>query len=133
MARITWIFSIIFLAACAHSPEYLAKRTDLQLCSRYGSMKSNMFGKGEAPSLREEMERRNIFTPQEWELIDANKIEIGMSLCALKASWGESVRDNVTSTRYGSSVQHVYKCGVCSHPNAYVYTENGRVTAWQSR
>jgi hypothetical protein len=123
----------VSLSGCAHSPDRLAKWTDIQLCSRYGSMKTNMFGKGETPSIRAEMERRNLFSPDEWKDIDAKKIYVGMNTCALYASWGASYRENKTGGAYGNHVQHVYKCGACSYPNAYVYTTEGKVTSWQTR
>jgi hypothetical protein len=130
---ISIVIAFTLMQGCAHSPDRLAKWTDLQLCSRYGSMKTNMFGKGETPSIRAEMQRRNLFNEYEWTEIDANRIYVGMNTCALYASWGASYRENRTGGAYGNHVQHVYKCGVCSHPNAYVYTSEGKVTSWQTR
>lgn len=131
--RHAFVLLALIIAGCAHSPDRLGKWTDIQLCSRYGSMKTNMFGKGETPSIRAEMERRNLFSQEEWADIDANKIAVGMNTCALYASWGASYRENKTGGAYGNHVQHVYKCDVCSYPNAYVYTSGGKVTSWQTR
>lgn len=57
-------------------------------------------------------------------LVLKSEIRLGMSQCELYASWGEPTEENRSVGRWGVHVQHVYD-------DSYVYTENGRVTAWQ--
>lgn len=85
----------------------------------------------EAPALRDEavayvtseLRRRGIRLDA--ARVRAEKIRIGDSECHLFAAWGLPNNSNRTVTRSGVSTQHVYGRG------NYVYTDNGRITAWQ--
>lgn len=122
--------SLVALSGCAVSQERLAKMTDLQVCANYGEMRTNMFSTGgEVESYRQEIEWRGLLTPEEWRLVEKKKIQQGMSVCALKASWGYS-KDNRSVGSWGVHIQHIFKCDICSVPHAYVYSENGFVTGW---
>jgi hypothetical protein len=58
--------------------------------------------------------------------VQGREIWIGMSECELFASWGPPSKRNRTVGVGGTHVQNVYES-----QGTYVYTENGRVTAWQ--
>lgn len=73
-----------------------------------------------------ELRRRVALTDNEWALISARKIGVGMSELALLCSWG-SAPVNRTVTAAGIHKQYVYPDG------ALVYVENGRVTGFQDR
>jgi hypothetical protein len=87
---------------------------------------------GEVESYRQEMIRRELLTESEWALVREKEIQKGMSICALKASWGYS-SDREYVGAYGKTIQHAFTCKVCHVPHAYVYTEDGVVTGWSSR
>lgn len=59
------------------------------------------------------------------EAVKKEVIRIGMSECSLYASWGDPKDINSSVGRWGVHKQHVYG------GRQYVYTENGRITAWQ--
>lgn|GEM_PF-2326672 len=102
------------------SPEEQAGQSTKALAQAY-AYRGNW---DEAGTLRRELERRQAFTAEEWALIDQHQVQIGMSVDAMYASWGPPRKENVSVTRGGRHVQHVYA-------RAYVYSENGTVTSWQ--
>lgn len=46
------------------------------------------YGKHGLPAVRAEIEKRNLFSDEEWRAIDRRVVYIGMSEAALFASWG---------------------------------------------
>lgn len=78
----------------------------------------------------QEMQRRNLLTANELDLVKNKQIQRGMSLCAMYASWGVPYKENRSVGRWGTHIQHVY--GSHHSSRAYVYTENGIVTSWQN-
>lgn len=68
--------------------------------------------------------RRAGYTPNTIRMILRGEIAIGWTAAAVRESWGEPGRINRTITRAGTQEQWVYR-------NAYVYVDNGRVTAIQ--
>ena len=69
----------------------------------------------------EALHRKLVFNDS---LIRKEQVRIGMSECQLYAAWGLPSDQNRTVGSWGIHIQHIYG-------NAYVYTENGRVTSWQ--
>ena len=125
------ILLALMLASCAISPQRVSSLTDRTLCIRYNESRENSFLRKNEPVYRAEIERRNLIKQDEWALIEKKEARLGMSVCALRASWGPG-KENVTTTRYGQSIQHVYRLSWCHRCNVkYVYTENGVVTAIQ--
>jgi len=118
MKIIPILVATLMLLGCvsAMSPEQLARIDNLALCAAYDDSR--------APNVRAELIRRNLLTDEEWTLIDQHKVRRGMSICALYASWGYPMRSRKSVGSWGVHIQHIYV-------NAYVYTENGIVTAWQ--
>lgn len=78
-----------------------------------------------------EMERRSLLSQNEKDLVAKKQIQIGMSLCALYASWGKPDHENRSVGSWGTHIQHVYNAGLRYIRPTYVYTENGVVTSWQ--
>lgn len=70
-------------------------------------------------------------TTEEIELIKNEKIERGMSECALIASWGEPYDINETKGSWGVHKRYVYLRGIMWNETIYVYVENGVVVRWQ--
>lgn len=101
------------------------------LCKATGAMIRGTAWLNEAPNLREgalpalraELRRRSVSFND--ERVRQQSIRVGDSECHLYAAWGLPASSNRTATSSRLSVQHVYGTG------NYVYTENGRVTAWQ--
>lgn len=123
------ILAAATLAGCAMSPEYMASSSERDVCYRYGVFSRNHIFSGMTEQYQAEMERRNLLTQSEKDLVAKQQIQRGMSLCALYASWGIPDRENRSVGVWGTHVQHVYNAG--SRHSAYVYTENGVVTSWQ--
>ena len=73
---------------------------------------------------REELQRRHAIEGTEWSLILEGKIKLGMSELGLACAWGPAP-SNRTVTAAGIHRQYIYGDGTL------VYTDNGRVTAWQ--
>jgi hypothetical protein len=130
--RLAIILLTLILTGCAAiSPERTTKMTDKQLCNAYGDARDNWSIKKNLPNLKSEIMKRGLVKESEWQLIDDKQVRIGMSVCALRASWGPA-KENSTTSRYGSHIQHVYRLSWCHRCNVqYVYTENGVVTAIQ--
>lgn len=102
------------------SPSVARTKSTLQLCATYGSYKQYAH---KLPNIKNELIRRNEFSKREWELINTNRIAVGMSSEALTCSWGYP--NDINRASYGN--QAVYGTGI---KRSYVYTKNGRVTAW---
>ena len=77
------------------------------------------------------MENCSNLTAEEIELIKNEKIERGMSECALIASWGEPYDINETKGSWGVHKRYVYLRGIMWNETIYVYVENGVVVRWQ--
>ena len=122
--------AVLLLAGCAPSYAH-AKAADLaalaqaDLCAAYHD--------GHPPTVRAELERRGAIAAADWPDVEARTIRVGMSQCALLASWGipglwGNVNRSVTAA--GTETQWVYRdCDACEA--TYVYTERGVVTGWQ--
>lgn len=80
-------------------------------------------GNNYAPAVAE-LRIRSLFSNKDLSLILNKKISIGMAESALTCSWGEPSDTNRTVTASSVNVQYVYG-------QVYVYSENGKVTAWQ--
>jgi len=123
---------VIILSGCAAmmvNMNNLENEDSIHLCAAYGHMYTTQSQK---EKIMNELNRRNAITSQEWDLIHAKKIRVGMSRCALYASWGSPIKVNKSGGSWGSHIQHVYGMySQYSTPN-YVYTENGKVTSWQN-
>jgi hypothetical protein len=73
-----------------------------------------------------ELQRRKVFSANEFGLVRHHQIQIGMSERSLVCSWGLA-EVNDTVTQYTVHKQYVY------HGDTFVYVDNGRVTSYQSR
>lgn len=107
------------------SPSQLTTQSNGALANGYGIVRDS--------EVRAELERRKIFTSQEWPLIDAKSVAVGMSELALLASQGlPGIYGgvNTTVTASGASKQYVYRLTEYHKPT-YVYVDNGKVTAYQ--
>ena len=128
---------IIFLIGCAGSPMKLSGMTseELQLENSFSLCNAYNFNKKE--QFRTELERRNALSSQEWEMIDSNYIQIGMSeiaLWCLKGGIMEGINGSINTTTgsWGVHKQYVYRPLGMSGSAHYVYVENGKVTSWQN-
>src|SRR5262249_16891537 len=74
-------------------------------------------------SVRQELVRRKMFSPDEWRLIKTKKVKIGMSELALVCSWGMTER-NRSVLASGVHTQYVYD-------KSYVYVNGRQVTSFQ--
>jgi hypothetical protein len=71
-----------------------------------------------------EMKKRRLMVDE--KLVSKRQVRIGSNECTLLAALGEPVTVNRTVTRNAVSKQFVF-----GDDRIYVYTENGRVRAWQ--
>src|SRR5690606_33970565 len=72
-----------------------------------------------------EIKARKLLSERDWDAVDRKVVAIGISKCALYASWGAPTRKNRSGGAWGIHIQHVYGS------RQYVYTKNGIVTSWQ--
>jgi hypothetical protein len=96
------------LAGCQGSPAEIGMRSgaaleatpDREVVSAYGYSKS---GLGENSKLRDEIERRALFTPEQWERIKAGQIRVGDHERVVWSAWGapKSVHDLTTAAGRG--------------------------------
>ncbi len=106
--------------------------SDLQLCAAYGETNQIYARQTAREAYKRELERRALLRSDEWQAVDRRQIFVGMSQCGLYASWRYPTRQNRTVTARVERIQHVYGSVVDPYVRSrYVYTENGRVTAWQ--
>lgn len=63
--------------------------------------------------------------PFDDKYVKNGSIRIGMTTCMLYAAMGNPRTENRTTGSWGQHIQHVYG------DSDFVYSENGRVTAWQ--
>jgi len=108
--------------------EWLRSRSNSQLCESYHSP---MFTWVSPLHLREELERRNALTADEWSLVEQGKIAIDMSPLAVTCAWGKPDDVNRTVTAAGVHEQWVFCETRCSDAS-YVYFESGRVVSIQN-
>lgn len=97
------------------------------LCQRYGVGLRNG---GVDPLVSGELARRGIRLDYDQDKqIRERQIGVGAPLCQMYAAWGFPARENRTTTAAAVHIQHVYE--ITTRHRAYVYTENGVITAWQ--
>lgn len=89
-----------------------ATASDINLCTVYG------YGWDRAEEAKEELIHRNLFTTEEWKNIEQGRIEPGMSLCAVYASYTNSCAKYVeTKDAKGDKVlELIYDCKLSSVP-----------------
>ncbi len=140
---ILFLLVCITIAGCAGSPymienatpEELENVSTKDLIHGYNHMTattpfSKYEPKSRTPTVKAELQRRNLVPEHEWETIDQRKIKIGLSEMGLYISWGFPDKVNKSVGSYGVHKQIIYKRG--KHSKTYVYVENGKVTSWQN-
>lgn len=115
-------------AGCTTDPARLNGLGDLELCRGYAVYATWIMSDARADQYKREIQRRNLLTPAEWELVGQKRIRKGMSRCALYASWGVPMREDIVSADE-EEVRHVYQAGWMMSPGS-VYTKNGKIEAW---
>ena len=96
-----------------------SKATNEQLCEIFG------YRNNRAYDAKKELLKRNIFTQEEWKLIQERKIKIGMTECGLLASYGLEGRYKMNYTTQDKkliSKSYFYKCKK-SYSNICPYVE----------
>ncbi len=78
----------IFLSGCAGSPASIMTASPGQLRSMETLDLINAWSVTGSENARMELNRRQVFSAQEWELIKRHQVAIGMSKAALYASQG---------------------------------------------
>lgn len=106
------------------------------LCEAFGNNMRSPYSAERVEALAAEIAKRGYINPRQWESsVMGKKVQVGMSRCALYASWGTATRENQLATRGGVSIQHVfgthfYGQYIRTSPS-YAYTVNDVVTAVQ--
>ncbi|HYE33897.1 hypothetical protein [Methylocaldum sp.] len=115
-------------AGCATAPAHITELSDREICRGYGIYSAWFISHPLAEQYKGEIERRKLVTSEEWSLVAQERIQKGMSWCALYASWGVPISEH-PSDRDEGEIQHVYHTGWRISPGS-VYTKNGKVEAW---
>lgn len=124
--------SVCFLFfGCAATQKNLTLESNDEVCKSYGIYAKSPFFSSLASTYRDEINARKLIPDSEWELARANKITIGMSTCALYASWGKPDKENRSVSSGSVHTQHIFNRGYKYIKPTYVYTRNGTVTSWQ--
>jgi hypothetical protein len=116
------------LSACAGSParlasmsaEELRQQTPMNLCNAYHHW-------GQSATIKQVLTERNIVRSDQWEVVDAEKIRVGMTDVEAVCAWGYP--DKVNRASYGDQWVYGIVPGV-NLPRQYVYVRGGVVTAW---
>jgi hypothetical protein len=111
-----------FAAEAAHAKVVEAFHASVQSRSTFELCEE--FNRNGRKSAGAELVRRKAFTDRQWQLIQRNRIEVGMPEDALICSWGRT-KVNRTVTARHTHMQYVYDSG------AYVYVDDGIVTSFQ--
>lgn len=116
--------SLLFACAAIIDPSRVPSLSDDALCAGYHQARE--FGSAElVNAYATEIKTRNLISEREWGIVYSNRVAMGISKCALYASWGYPTRENRSVGSWGIHTQHVYGS------RQYVYTKNGSVTSWQ--
>jgi hypothetical protein len=126
--RFLSVLVVSVFAGCTTDPARLNGLSDLELCRGYAVYAAWIMSDARAEQYKREIQRRNLLTPDEWELAGQKRIRKGMSRCALYASWGVPMREDIVSADE-EEVRHVYQGGWMMSPSS-VYTKNGKIEAW---
>lgn len=133
MKKIILAIAVVLLTSgCAGSPSRLSKMNEteitsvtndqLVICMQYKNYDTDV--------VYNEAVKRGLITEKEIDFIKHNQLFVGMSETALHGSWGYGHSVNKTTGDFGVHKQYVYS-GSSTRKARYVYTENGKVTAWQ--
>ncbi len=102
---------------------------DKMLCVNYGKVlrgenESYLISvKDDLQLFRKELKARKLKV--EDRLIKKQEIKLRNSVCNLYASYGKPYRESESVGSWGVHIQHIY------FGDAYVYSENGKITSWQ--
>lgn|GEM_PF-1377349 len=120
--------AVALSAGCATDPVRLAGLSDIEICRGYGTYATWFISDSLAEQYKREINRRKLITPEEWDLAAQQRIQKGMSRCALYASWGVPISEQALDLD-GEEIRHVYHAGWRMSPGA-VYTKDGRIEGW---
>jgi hypothetical protein len=112
-------------------PAELRAKDTTDLCSAYASFGSYADRQN---AIQAEITRRGLIDLADWDMVRQHRVRIGMTECALLASWGYPIDSHRTVTQGGDETQLVFGAcnwGNCS-PSRYGYVQNGRVVAIQN-
>ena len=129
--------SLLALIGCApkHSPRWLESQTpevlapysDDQIARAYEAFAFDRYFWGaDQPKLRADLERRGVFTKEEWAAIDEHRVFPGMSSRAVMCALGPPV--DMTSAVRGTTIVVSTKHTRPSHPTTWVTCVDDRVT-----
>lgn len=88
---------ILGASGCAGSVSQLsgADAGDLQRAELFDLCFTYVVWQRQHSGIREELQRREVFSTKEWKAIDAQRIFLGMSESALLCSWGRTYEDDL--------------------------------------
>lgn len=125
------VMTVSVLSGCAISPQQMSSKSDTDICQSYGVFRSGIGWGAMAQSYKEEILRRKLLSDEDMALVEQKKLRLGMSKCAMYASWGRPDRENRTVHANGVHIQHIFNAGYKYIRPTYVYTDGDTVTAWQ--
>lgn len=120
----TCLVALALLAGCGLAPAKIPTASNYVLCIFYADHHD--------PAIRAELVKRQIFSPQEWQLIDAQQVAVGESEDAMFCALGIQYDSHTTTTAGGDHTQFVFQHIGLVDTYTYVYVDNGVVTAVQN-
>jgi hypothetical protein len=118
------------LTACVGSPGAISTESPKQLKAERTPNLCMAYGFFQQEKVRAELTRRNALTPEEWSLVDAHSIEVGMSMCGMVAALGPPAETFHRVTATHDTYRYVYRlCSIYDlKQHRTVYVENRRIT-----
>ena len=122
MKTVAFLAVTVLTAGCA-TPIFMSSASDESIRGSTAFVLCSSYGLNGHDRLRAEIDRRGLIDPEDWSMVAREKVHVGMSECAMLASWGPPDDMHRSVGGWGVHVQWVYG-------RQYVYTENGTVTSW---
>jgi len=131
MLRIAAVMSLATVAACAAptppvNQGQISRASNVTLCQTYAQAKSPYAPEWQA-AVRNELNKRGAVTKRDKADWDKGLVRVGMAEHIAVCSWGPYLDVNTTTGAWGTDKQYVF-----GQFGPYVYTRNGKVTAFQN-
>lgn len=131
MIRFFALLIVAAIPACAVTPPpvnqvQISRASNLTLCQTYAQAKSPYAPEWQA-AVRAELSKRGAITSRDQADWNKGFVRIGMAEHIAICSWGPYIDVNTTTGSWGTDKQFVI-----GQFGPYIYTRNGKVTAFQN-
>ena len=117
---------LLFFIGCHGSPMSVSLMTTAELQEVSNEQLCAGYAFAQSEKIRHEIERRNLFSTEEWKHIETESIYIGMSKLAMLATVKNVYFNALTTTQNG--VMEQWK--TLGEPSLYIYLLDDKVVSW---